>query len=420
MHITVMAVGSRGDVQPFVALGKGLQGGGHRVRMAAPAVHAGMAQEHGLEFAPIEGNPRELLESRAGQAWLGSGRNPVTFWRQFRKLAERTVEKGLQDAQEACVGTDAVVYTPLGSGGYHVAEAMGIPRILAVLQPFSRTREFPFFLFPPLPPGSAFNRWTYLLAEQMGWRMGSTWVNRWRRDSLGLPKLGPGGPFPGMYARREPFLCGFSETVVPRPGDWPPQHHVAGYWFLDGKDSWSPPPSLLDFLASGHRPVYIGFGSMGGELGRGLLALAVQAVEEAQQRAVLLGGWATDAEEELPEFVYAMGEAPHDWLFPRMAALVHHGGAGTTAAGLRAGVPSVITPFFSDQPFWGRRVHDLGAGPTPLPRKTITSERLASAISEAVSNRDMAARAAAIGEKLRGEDGVGKGVAVIQELLSRG
>lgn len=417
MHITVVAVGSRGDVQPYVALGAGVRSAGHRVRVATHEIHAPLVGACGLEFRPIGGNPRKLLEGRAGQTWMASGGDPVSFWRKFRKVVAEGVEEAIVKAQDACRGTDAIVYSVLGAAGYHVAEAMGVPRIMAPLQPFGRTREFPIFSFPPLPPGSRFNLWTYRLAEQVLWWSGRRRVNHWRKESLGLEKLGLRGPFPEIYARREPFLYGFSETVVPRPRDWPDHHRVAGYWFLDAAMGWSPPDSLVDFLASGPRPVYVGFGSMSGHLARDLLPLAVKAVTRAKQRAVLVGGWASEGEDDLPEEVYALKEVPHDWLFPRMAALVHHGGAGTTAAGLRAGIPTVVVPFFSDQPFWGRRVHALGAGPQPIHRKHVTVEGLAGAISVAVWNRRVAARASAVGEKLRSEDGVDRGVEGVLEAL---
>jgi UDP:flavonoid glycosyltransferase YjiC (YdhE family) len=216
--------------------------------------------------------------------------------------------------------------------------------------------------------------------------------------------------FVSSTERASRFFYGFSEFVVPRPRDWPDWHYITGYWFLDGTDDWAPPVGLIDFLSSGPKPIYVGFGSMSGRTARELAGLAIEAVTLAKQRAVLLGGWAELPERDLPDHIYAIESAPHDWLFPRMAAVVHHGGAGTTAAGLRAGVPSVIAAFFADQPYWGRRVHALGVGPKPILRKELTPQRLAEAIAQAVTEREMQRRASALGEKIRSEDGVARAV----------
>ena len=167
LHITMTPIGSRGDVQPFVALGKGLQAEGHVVRLATHDIHTDLVTSHGLEFAPIEGNPREMFETLTGQAWLDSGRNILKFWWEFRKLAEKTVEKSLADAKEACLGTDAILFTFLGAAGFHMAEMLGVPRMMGLLQPFSRTREFPYCVMPELPLGGAYNKSTYRFAEQL-------------------------------------------------------------------------------------------------------------------------------------------------------------------------------------------------------------------------------------------------------------
>jgi UDP:flavonoid glycosyltransferase YjiC (YdhE family) len=419
MHITILAVGSRGDVQPFVALARGIREEGHRVRIATHDIHAPLVGEHGLEFASIRGNPKEIMESLAGQAWLDSGRNPISFWRRFRKLMGEKVEESLDDSLRACEGTQGVIFTFFGSSGYHVAEKMGVPHVMGFLQPFSRTRVFPSTAFPPLPLGGTYNRLTYRLAEEMAWQTGRGWVNRWRRDSLGLAPLPAWGAFHRFYAGEEPFVYGFSEHVIPRPGDWPDSHQITGYWFLDGEDSWSPPPELLDFLAAGPPPVSIGFGSMAGPQAQSLWGTALEALAITGKRGVLLGGWAGSGEIDLPETVRLLPSAPHDWLFPRVSAVVHHGGAGTTAAGLRAGRPSVVIPFFADQPFWGRRVHALGVGPRPIPRKQLTAQGLADAILQAVHDADMKSHAAALGGKLRAEDGVGRAVEFVLRHLAR-
>lgn len=238
------------------------------------------------------------------------------------------------------------------------------------------------------------------------------------RNFKGLNRAPFWGPYQSNRTLGLPVLYGFSPSVVPKPSDWDADVHVTGYWFLDSSEGWSPPDELEGFLMSGPPPVYIGFGSMGNRKPQETADLVVRALERCNQRAVLLSGWGGMQSEDLPDSMFMIDSIPHTWLFPRMAAIVHHGGAGTTAAGLRAGVPSIVVPFFGDQPFWGQRVMELGVGPAPVPRKSLTVERLASAIEKAVSDQEMHLRAAQLGEKIRAEDGVARAVEIIQRTSS--
>jgi UDP:flavonoid glycosyltransferase YjiC (YdhE family) len=419
MHITVLAVGTRGDVQPFVAVGSRLKAEGHSVRIGTHQVHEAFVRGYGLEFATLGENPQDLMRTHTGQKWLGSGQNPIRFWREFYKLVDRTVARGLGDAQAACQGTDAIIYTFFGSAGMHMAETLSVPRIFALLQPFTRTRAFAAPQIPPLLPGGVYNRLTYVLAEQMAWQMGRRWINRWRTHSLGLPAIPIRGPMRDLYRSGEPYLYGFSEHVVPRPTDWPAVHRVSGYWFLDQGSHWEPPEALTDFLASGPPPVYLGFGSVTGSVARRMLHLSLEAIGKTGQRAILLGGWAEAQRLESYDRILTLTSAPHDWLFPQVSAVVHHGGAGTTAAGLRAGRPTLVLPFFADQPFWGRRVHALGAGPKPLSPKKLTADRLAQAIQQTATDRAMRARAAEVGGRIRGEDGIDRAAEIVLDHFTR-
>ncbi|HEX2036809.1 MAG TPA: glycosyltransferase, partial [Chloroflexota bacterium] len=220
-----------------------------------------------------------------------------------------------------------------------------------------------------------------------------------------------------------PRLYGYSRLVVPRPPDWPPDWHVTGYWALDSATAvppWEPPAALAAFLDAGPPPVYVGFGSMAPRSAGHLTEAALQALRATGQRGILASGWAglgAASGAALPPEVFRIQEAPHDWLFPRMAAVVHHGGAGTTAAGLRAGVPAVVTPVFGDQPFWGQRVAALGAGPRPVPMRQVTAERLAGAIHQATTDARMRATAAGLGRRLRAEDGVAQAVRAVEQHL---
>lgn len=386
MHITIVAIGSRGDIQPCVALGKGLIKSGNKVRIATHKYFADFVKRQGMEFAPIEGDPRQAMEKESGQQWLKSGMSLVKFVRGMRDLfTYESINKALNDTLEACRGTDAILYTALGSAGYHVAEKLKVPSIFLLLQPFSRSRMNPSIFAPALPLGGLYNWWTNIFAEQLMWQMVRVPINRWRRDALNLEPMSLKGPFSALYQEQEPFIYGFSQFVVPRAHDWPEWHHITGYWFLESDKDWSPPQELIQFIAGGSKPIYFGFGSMNGKVTRKLTAQAIEAVRMSGQRAVLVGGWASAHDLELPDSVFMIESVPHKWLFPQMAAVVHHGGAGTTAAALLAGVPSIIVPFFGDQPYWGKRVADLGVGPKPILRSKLTAKGLAEAINQAIS-----------------------------------
>jgi UDP:flavonoid glycosyltransferase YjiC (YdhE family) len=398
MHITIITLGSRGDIQPFLPLALGLKRAGYQVRVGTFDEFRPFVLEHGLNFVRIQGDPRATMSSQAGQAWLSSGRNPIEAMRQMKRaLFDQDLTPGFNDTLEACRGSEAVIYSFMGATAYHAAEKLGLPSIFTLVQPFTRTRRFPSMAAPALPLGGGYNLLTHRMAEMMIWAIVQRAINRWRVE--------------------RPYLYGFSPSVVPRPDDWPAWHHISGYWFLDRDPVWSPPEALQRFIDAGPKPISIGFGSMTGQDIRKLLTIAIQALEQCDQRAVLLGGWAEAEGLELPETVFKIDAVPHDWLFPRMAAVVHHGGSGTTAAGLRAGVPSVLVPFFGDQPYWGRRVCALGVGPKPIQRKALNVRNLSAAISQVTSDEAMREKAAALGERIRTEDGVQSAVDFIRSYL---
>ncbi len=419
MRITILTVGSLGDVRPYTALGLGLKKAGHQVRLATHSPFQEFVVSHGLDFVPIEGNPQELLRGQTGQAWLESGRNPVRFIRAFLDMFRPFVKQFFADAQEVCQDADAIVYSLFGFAGFHIAEALGIPSCAAILQPLTRTRAFPLIQLPQrFNLGGTFNLLTHLAGEQLFVQPLISVVNEWRQESLNLPAA-PRLNYYGWlyYEKREPFLYGFSPSVIPKPADWPAWHYVTGYWFLDQPADWQPPAELVDFIGGGPPPVYVGFGSMVDKEPEALTQLILDALAQAGQRGVLLSGWSDLGSLDLPDDVLAVDSVPHDWLFPQMAAVVHHGGAGTTAAGLRAGVPSVVAPYFADQPFWGERVAALGVGPPPIPQKKLTAERLAAGIRTAVGDDAMRARAAALGQRIRSEDGVASAVEIVHRAL---
>lgn len=418
MRIAIIALGSQGDVQPYVALGKGLLDAGHQVRLISHENYADLTQGQGLEFWPVQGNVQAITESPELKRLIERG-NFIAIQRFAAKAAEEAVLSWAAEGLRACQGVDVLV---AGVGGLYVglglAEKLNLPLIQAYVFPFTPTAAFAGILFPRWAGrlGSAANRLSHGLVRQALWQTSRAGDNAMREKVLGLPKAPFLGPYKAPILQRYPALYGFSPSVIPKPADWQ-NAEVTGYWFLDAAPDWRPPQALTDFLEAGPPPVCIGFGSMAHRDPQATAELVLQALRPTRQRAVMQSGWGGLKKADLPEHVFVLESAPHTWLFPRMAAVVHHGGAGTTAAGLRAGVPSVIVPFFGDQPYWGEVVAQIGAGPRPIPRKQLTREGLARAINEALSNPQMRQKAAQLGRQIRAEDGVGKAVRLIEQFI---
>jgi sterol 3beta-glucosyltransferase len=421
MRIAIIAFGSRGDVEPYVALGKGLQNAGHVVRLVSHKNFQTFVTAYGLEFWPIASDAQEIAQSADMSGRLEKG-SFLSVMAQMAKEAERGALAGAEGGLAACRGMDLLL---AGIGGLFVALALAdklqIPLLQAYYIPFTPTRAYPSFLLPKLPSwlGGSFNRLSFHVTRQMMWQGFRPADKLARQKVLGLPPAPFAGPYHSKHLDGMPVLYGFSPSVIAPAADWDENTHVTGYWFLDAAHGWTPPPGLAEFLQAGPPPVYVGFGSMSNRNPEEIADLVVQALARTKQRGILLSGWNGLRTANVPDSVYTLESAPFSWLFARVAAVVHHGGAGTTACGLRAGIPSVITPFFGDQPFWGRRVAELGAGPDPVPFQKLTVERLAQAIHVAVTDQTMRARAAELGARIRAEDGVARAVAVIQQIDER-
>ena len=291
MHITIHTLGSRGDVQPFIPLGLGLQRAGFDVRFASFEVFRSLVEGHGLEFYPIHGNPLDTMTSEAGQAWLRAGQNAVANATQmWRAITSTDNTPAFNDALEACRGSDAIIYSFMGATAYHVAEKLELPSIFALIQPFTRSRLTPSMIMPELPLGGWYNLLTHRISEVTIWAIVKRLINPWRVENLGLPALPWQGPFKRMYEERMPYLYGFSPSVVPRPTDWPAWHQISGYWFLDRDPMWEPPQELAHFLESGEKPISIGFGSMTGRAAEQLLQVTIEDAAAADSTFDMLMG----------------------------------------------------------------------------------------------------------------------------------
>lgn len=417
--ITIIASGTRGDVQPYVALGQGLQQAGFNVELLASENFGSLVTGAGLTFHSIGPNIEDMVQSDEWRKTLETG-NFLKILARMQTESKRNAEEMARLTPPLLEGADLILTGMAGIGGISaVADTMHIPMLLAYLFPFTPTREFPSPLVPALPFGAALNRLSFHVTRQMFWQTSKV-VDTTMRQKLGLKKGSFWGPFRQMAQRNVPVMHGYSQQVLPRPADWPQDYSVTGYWFLDAPHDWQPPADLLAFLEAGPPPVYIGFGSMGSRKPEEAGRVALEALALSGQRGLLATGWGGLKLSDLPPTVHMISSIPHQWLFERMGAVVHHGGAGTTAAGLRAGVPSIIVPFMGDQPFWGRRVMDMGVGPSPIPRRQLTARRLADAITTAMTDQAMRARAADLGGRIRAEDGIGNAVAFVTRAVESG
>jgi sterol 3beta-glucosyltransferase len=417
MKITLFAAGSRGDIQPCIALGRGLQAAGYHVRLAAPADFAGFVQEHEVEFYPLRGDVQKIMASDTGRKFMETGgANPLKSIRAVRAMIAPVVTLMAQDAYSACRDADAMICLGVFSAfGHSITEALSIPIINIEPTPLLPSRAFPAPSWPiQRNLGGLHNYISGWVMLQAIWLWYSPFVNDFRH-SLGLPTYTAARFYRDL--RATPMLSAYSPKIIPHPADWPPSVHVTGYFYLDTQASWQPSPELMEFLEAGDPPVYIGFGSMAGREPEKLAGLILEALAKSGQRGLLLTGWGGLRTETTPDDVFVVDSAPHSWLFPRMAAVVHHGGAGTTAEALRAGVPEVIVPFIFDQPFWGARLKALGLGPDPIPQKSLTAGRLAKAIKVAVTDTGMKQRARSYGETIRAENGIDEAVKITRGYL---
>lgn len=419
MNILILSYGTRGDVQPYVALGRGLVARGHRVTVATASRFEGFVTGHGLGFAPLSDAMLAILDTDEGRAMLENTQTAgQTLWRTVSMLPkvgpmQRQLVADCWRAADVAQ-PDLIVFHPKAYAAPAIAEKRGVPVVLGLLMPMVvPTASEPMMGFPDLhSPG--WNRMSYRLVNRLMSVSAGKHVRRTRAEH-GLPRQRrfditrspDGGPMPVLHA--------VSPSVLPRPDDWPAHARMCGYWFLDDPD-YTPPAALAAFLAAGPPPVYVGFGSMAGRTPARHARTVVESLERTGLRGVIATGWGGLAPGDLPDTILQIDAAPHGWLFPRMAAVVHHGGAGTTAAALRAGRPQVVVPFFGDQPWWAGKMQALGVAPPPVQQKALTVEALTRALHSTTTDPAIAAAAGALAARLRAEDGVAQAVADIEAL----
>lgn len=412
--ILITTFGTRGDIQPFIALGKGLKAAGYEVALCTSEGFRPFVEEHGLGYLLMD---NELLV--LSQAVLGDTGGTGEMFGIIKKM-QLAIRRSMDDEWNAAhtFQPDMIIYHPKCLGSFHIAEKLHIPAIMSIPLPFyTPTREFPVPFMSGLQLGGWANLLSYRLMGLSSGMYGGT-VNDFRAKTLGMPSI---GRFADVLKRADgkpvPVLYPYSPHLLPVPKDFPSHVHVTGYWFLDQPSDWQPDPALARFLSDGTPPIYIGFGSVGARKAAQRTTLVLDALRASGQRGILVSGWGGLKASELPATVFMAESVPHDWLFPKVSAVVHHGGAGTTAAGLRAGKPAIICPFMADQPFWGSLVYERGVGSAPIPQKRLTAERLTEAITAVTHDPAIQQRAADLGQKIRAEDGIARAVEVIGAII---
>jgi len=402
--ITILASGSRGDTQPYIALGVALKNAGQQVRITAFENFESLVKGYGLDFYPIQGDIENVAKSISTRN-AHNADSPLKVLLSFREL-QKMVFGVQQDLFDSCQGAEAVVYHPGAAIGYFAAQKLGIPAIFASPFPMTPTREFPSVLFYGRTPDlAAVNLLTHKVLSRIMWSASEKPILAFWKSKFGQKPDRFGNPFNKQDTAINPTIISNSEFVFPRPADWPPHVYNTGYWFLDEPDRWTPPGDLLEFLERGEAPVYVGFGSVGSHAAERLTPIIIEGLRLAGKRGIIATGWGG-----LRDQVSNSGgnffiqSAPHSWLFQHVQAVVHHGGAGTTAAGMRAGVPSIVIPFSNDQFAWGKKVFDLGVGSLPIPAKRLNARKLADAILAANQPR-VRDRAARLGQQINTENG---------------
>ncbi|KAI8820297.1 uncharacterized protein EV422DRAFT_532330 [Fimicolochytrium jonesii] len=436
MNIVIQIVGSRGDVQPFLALAKELQIYGHRVRIATHETFRAWIRRNEVEFYPIGGDPAVLM------AFMVENKGLIPSYASIAKgdigSKRKMIREILRGSWKSCVEADeetgqpfrasVIIANPPSFGHIHCAEKLSIPLHMSFTMPWVRTISFPHPLTNiehSKTVHKLVNKMSYGVVDTLTWLGVGDVINEFRRDVLGLKRMGVQQGTETVEYMEVPWTFCWSPSLIPKPVDWGPNIAISGFYFLDQANNYTPPPDLSTFLNLSPAPIYIGFGSITGQDPGKFTSTILQAVQQAGVRAIISKGWMnmgggeSGAKSGIPDLgdkVLFIGDCPHDWLFQHVAAVVHHGGAGTLSAGLRCGKPTVVVPFFGDQFFWGAMVYRMKAGPLPVPAKDLTASGLAAAITTALSPATVHA-AQHIANQMAQENGVKLGVASLHASL---
>lgn len=421
-RIAIAAIGTMGDVQPFVALGRALMKRGHSVVIATTVDFESFVTSHGLEFQTLGADIQAFM--RQSQFDTVMQKNSLLYAPKLLRDGQKILRVACRHLWATAQDVDAIVFHQTTNFAVDIAEALDIPAIMTAFQPLNPTGEFPYFAYEGTTPEPLFNRISLdPLFNRLSYVMQAAYQSyydfprdRMRAKLLGLRSRKRSGFSKNARGEPIPALHAYSAIISPRPGDWPDSTTVTGFWRLDDTTGWEPDAAFRKFLDAGDPPIYLGFGSMPWGAQRNT-EIITKALKAWGGRAVVGKGWGGIRAEDLPDTVYTIDKAPHTKLFPLMKALVHHGGAGTTYAGLYAGKPTFVVPHFFDQPYWGRRVFELGCGPPPVRLRKLTPGILAAALEELSADSSYGAAAGELRDRLHLEDGTGLAADIVEETI---
>ena len=422
MKIAITTVGTRGDLQPYIALGLGLKKSGHEVLIVSAKNEETFVRNYGLGFYALDVDIQKIIEGGEVQE-MSKGSNPLKFivsHLKGSKSLKSLMVKTQGEIWNACQNADLIIFHPGMPLGFFLANEKNKKAILATPFPVVATKDYPSILFYALPKlGSYYNLLTHFIFDKVFWALAKSPIKEFWNKNIKSKTNFSISPLKQQIKSGQLVLNGYSELLFSHSKEWANNIHTIGSWIIETEPNFVPPIELDNFINSGEVPIYIGFGSMKDLVSfNKTLAIIIETLNITKQRAVIGLGWTTNSyKEKLPDNILLVDSIPHTWLFPKMKMVIHHGGAGTTATGLRAGKPTIIIPHNADQPAWGQRVFELGVGSRPIKKSKLTTDNLASAIIYS-QTPNIIANATMLGQQLQNENGVAKAVQIIDRLIS--
>ena len=422
MKIAITTVGTRGDLQPYIALGLGLKEAGHEVLIVSAKNEESFVRNYGLDFYALDVDIQKIMEGGDVQE-MAKGSNPIKFiisHLKGSKSLKAIMVKTQGEIWNACQNADLIIFHPGMPLGFFLAKEKNKKAILATPFPVVATKDYPSILFYALPKlGSYYNLLTHFIFDKVFWALAKSSIKEFWKNSIKTRANFDISPLKQQIKSGGLVLNGYSELLFSNSKEWTNNIHTTGSWIIETEPNFLPPKNLEDFIKNGEMPIYIGFGSMKDlSTFNKTLAIIIETLGITNQRAIVGLGWTNNNyKEKLPTNIFLVDNVPHTWLFPKMKMVIHHGGAGTTATGLRAGKPTIIIPHNADQPAWGQRVFELGVGSKPIKKSNLSAENLSKAILHSLTPV-IIKNAEQLAQKLKSENGVQKAVEIIDRFIS--
>lgn len=420
MKIVILTAGSTGDVVPMIALGRELKAKGVEIVVATHCIFKDTVENNGLKFAHLSGNPKEIIQGELGEALVGNSISFFQIWHNLKKIQQLLVKDIVQDAWKACEGADAIIYSTLMRQiAPSIAECLKIKKIPVLFQPLHPTRQFPCPVITRTEDlGQSLNLLSWSLFELSQWIPFRNEINQWRVRQLGLPKISENYFYLNRIIKEEELVVyPISSSFFIKPVDWDKNIFLSGFFFLENSNSWRPSNELSEFLSRGDKPIYLGFGSMVSSKLADIYAHFIDFITKNRLRAIISTGWSNFLPKSPSDSILVIKEAPHDWLFQRVSSAIHHGGLGTTAAVIKAGIPNLAIPFAFDQNLWGSMSFKAGLGPKPIALKKYRKDLFEEALWDLLNNHTFITRSRDLSLKIQEEKGVEKATEKILDLF---